>query len=179
MPEDRQRKINERNWLLIFHLISIVALVGGNFTQGLLLISTLTAKTSEVLKVSHHLMHIVDIGLIIPGALAVLITGILLAFRTHWGFFKHYWIMAKEAIFLIVIIIGSTLNIWVQDSIRITAEKGLDALHDPNYLQDRTILVGFAIIQTSLFLSIIVISVLKPWGKRKKGMETNRRPEQI
>lgn len=62
---------------------------------------------------------------------------------------------------------GSILNIWVQSSIKITTEKGLNALHDPIYLHDRNMLIISAAIQTSLLVFVIVISVLKPWGKRK------------
>lgn len=163
----KKNKLNQRNWFLIFHLISTVLFVGGSFTQWLLLISALTANTPEVLKVSHHLIHVVDLSLIIPGLLGVIITGIFLSLKTHWGFVKHYWIMTKEIITLITIGIGSILNIWVQSSIKITTEKGLNALHDPIYLHDRNMLIISAAIQTSLLVFVIVISILKPWGKRK------------
>ncbi|MCM3719001.1 DUF2269 family protein [Fictibacillus phosphorivorans] len=172
MKKSSPKKLTRKNWWLIFHLISTVLFVGGSFTQWVLMISALTANSAEVLRVSHHFMHIVDLSLIIPGLLGVIITGVFLSLRTHWGFVKHYWIIAKEIITLITLGIGSVLNIWVQSSIQITKAKGLDALTDPVYLHDRNMLIISAIIQTSLLLFVIVISVLKPWGKRKQQKQT-------
>ncbi|MBY6036969.1 hypothetical protein KUV80_09900 [Fictibacillus nanhaiensis] len=172
MKKQFGKKLTKKNWWLIFHLISTVLFVGGSFTQWILIISALTANTAEVLKVSHHFMHIVDLSMIIPGLLGVIITGIFLSLKTHWGFVKHYWIIAKEIITLFTFGLGSMLNIWVQGSIQITKAKGLDALTDPVYLHDRNMLIISSIIQTSLLLFVIVISVLKPWGKRKQKTKT-------
>ena len=172
MKKQSAKKLTRKNWWLIFHLIFTVLFVGGSFTQWLLIVSALTANTAEILKASHHFMHIVDLSLIIPGLLGVIITGVVLSLKTHWGFVKHYWIIAKEIITLITFGIGSVLNIWVQGSIQITKAKGLDALTDPVYLHDRNMLIISSIIQTSLLLFVIVISVLKPWGKRKQKKQT-------
>ncbi|SFD99198.1 hypothetical protein SAMN05428981_10318 [Bacillus sp. OV194] len=138
------------------------------FIQWLLILTAVTAIHPDVLKVSHHLMHLTDISMIIPGLLGVTITGIFLSIKTHWGLVKHYWHITKEIITLITLGIRSVLNIWVQCTIKITSIQGLDALKDPTYLHDRNMMIFSAVIQTSLLLFVIVISVIKPWGKRKK-----------
>jgi uncharacterized membrane protein len=170
--KNKKNKLTQRNWFLIFHLISTVLFVGGSFTQWLLLLSAITANTPEILKVSHHFMHIVDLSLIIPGLIGVIITGVFLSIKTHWGFVKYYWIITKEILTLITLVIGSILNIWVQSTIKITAEKGLQALNDPIYLHDRSMLIICSAIQTSLLVFVIIISVIKPWGKRRRKKNT-------
>ncbi|MEW9503402.1 hypothetical protein [Jeotgalibacillus marinus] len=176
----KKNKLKERNWWLIFHLISTVLFLGGSFTQWLLLMTAIKADTAEVLSVSHYIMHTVDIALIIPGLLGVIITGIFLSIKTHWGFFKNWWIIAKEIVTLITLGLGTALNFWVQSAIEITSVKGLDALNDPVYLNDRSMIIMSAAIQTSILIFVVIISVIKPWGKRiaKKKKEKQDKEEE-
>lgn len=115
---------------------------------------------------AHSFMHIFDLALIIPGALGVVITGIILSVRTHWGLTKYYWIIFKEVIGLILIASGGVLNIWVQDAINITLTERLDALNNPAYLHDRLMLLLFGAGQLILLVTVVLVSVKKPWGKR-------------
>ncbi|EIJ81758.1 hypothetical protein PB1_02425 [Bacillus methanolicus PB1] len=168
MKENKQKKLLLRNWLLIFHLFFTVMFLGGSFTQWVLLITILNTDSGNILTVSHSLMHTVDLSLIIPGLLGVIITGVMLSIKTHWGFTKYYWIITKEVLTLLIFGLGNILNIFVQRSIKITSSKGLHALQNPDYLFNRNMLLMAAAIQTTILVFIVVISVLKPWGKRKK-----------
>ena len=47
---------------------------------------------------------------IVPAAVFSVITGVLLCSFTDWGFFKHYWVMAKQIVTLILIVVGS---VWL------------------------------------------------------------------
>ncbi|WP_134684135.1 hypothetical protein [Brevibacillus migulae] len=169
MTESTKKSVTraQRNWLVILHLITTVLFVGGSFCQWVLLLTILNTSNGDVLYVSHSLMHTVDIALIIPGLLGVTITGIMLSMKTQWGFFKFYWIINKEIITLLTLILGSVLNIYVRSTIELSFDQRLQALQNPVYLQDRQMLVVLSIIQTSMLIYVIVISILKPWGKRK------------
>ncbi|UUZ80975.1 hypothetical protein LJK88_40520 [Paenibacillus sp. P26] len=164
-------KLKQRNWFLIAHLLFTILFVGGSFTQWLLILSALTASRADTLIVSHELMHKVDLSLIIPGLLGVIITGVFLSVKTHWGLVKHYWLIVKELLTLVTLGIGSALNIWVQGTIGITEQEGLRSLQNPAYLHDRTMLMIAATVQTFLLIFVIVISVAKPWGKRNTAKQ--------
>ncbi|MEF3303293.1 hypothetical protein [Paenibacillus sp. GYB003] len=158
---------DHKHWWLIFHLVFTAMWIGGGFTQLALILIVHFTASGELLYSAHSFMHVFDLALIIPGALGVVVTGIVLSVRTHWGLTKYYWILSKEGIALILIASGGVLNIWVQDAIQITAEERLDALHNPDYLHDRSMLFIFGACQLLLLLAVICISVKKPWGKRK------------
>lgn len=157
---------NQKNWWLIFHLLFTAMWIGGGFTQLVLILIVYFTTNGEFLYSAHSFMHIFDLALIIPGALGVVITGIVLSIRTHWGLTKYYWIISKEVIAFVLILSGGVLNIWVQDAIQITVLERLDSLHNPSYLHDRLMLLVFGACQLILLLAVIFISVRKPWGKR-------------
>lgn len=160
---------NLKNWWLIFHLLFTAMWIGGGFTQLVLILIVYFTTSGEFLYSAHSFMHIFDLALIIPGALGVVITGIVLSIRTHWGLTKYYWIISKEFIAFVLILSGGVLNIWVQDAIQITVLERLDSLHNPSYLHDRLMLLVFGACQLILLLAVIFISVRKPWGKRKSN----------
>ena len=68
---------------------------------------------------------------------------------------------------LILIASGGVLNIWVQDAITITLTERLNALNNTAYLHDRLMLSLFGAGQLILLVTVVLISVKKPWGKRK------------
>ncbi|CAG7639362.1 hypothetical protein ACFQI7_08615 [Paenibacillus allorhizosphaerae] len=158
---------NQKSWWLITHLLFTAMWIGGGFTQIIMIVLIHLTSSGEFLYVAHSFMHIFDLALIIPGALGVVITGIVLSARTHWGLTKYYWIISKEAIALILIASGGVLNIWVQDAIQITLTERLNALNNTAYLHDRFMLGLFGAGQLILLVSVVWISVKKPWGKRK------------
>ena len=158
---------NQKSWWLISHLLFTAMWIGGGFTQIVMIVLIHLTTSGEFLYAAHSFMHIFDLALIIPGALGVVITGIVLSVRTHWGLTKYYWIISKEVIALILIASGGVLNIWVQDAIHITLTERLDALNNPAYLHDRLMLLIFGAGQLILLVTVVLISVKKPWGKRK------------
>ncbi|PYI50891.1 hypothetical protein [Paenibacillus flagellatus] len=168
---------NQKNGWLISHLLFTAMWIGGGCTQIVMIVLIHLTSSGEFLYAAHSFMHIFDLALIIPGALGVVITGIVLSVRTHWGLTKYYWIISKEVIALILIASGGVLNIWVQDAIRITLTERMAALNSPAYLHDRLMLLLFGAGQLLLLVTVVLISVKKPWGKRKnKGLAEAARP---
>jgi len=148
-------------------MIGTAMWIGGGFTQIIMIVQIHLTSSGEFLYAAHFFMHIFDLSLIIPSALGVVITGIVLSVRTHWGLTKYYWIISKEVIALVLIASGGVLNIWVQDAINISLTERLDALNNPAYLHDRLMLMLFGAGQLILLVTVVLTSVKKPWGKRK------------
>ncbi|UVI30252.1 hypothetical protein [Paenibacillus spongiae] len=162
----KKMSLNQKNGWLIFHLLFTAMWIGSAFTQLVLILIVFFTTNPEFLYSAHSFMHIFDLALIIPGALGVVVTGIVLSVRTNWGLTKYYWIISKEIIAFVLILSGGVLNIWVQDAIQITALERLDSLNNANYIHDRLMLLVFGACQLTLLLAVIFISVKKPWGKR-------------
>lgn len=107
--QKRKLSSKQKNWWLIAHIFFIIIAFSGLIGQLLLTSSTTFITDREHIFAAHLFIVYFDDYLIIPGAFGSLITGIWLAVRTHWGFTKHYWIIAKWIGNIAAILLGSTI----------------------------------------------------------------------
>lgn len=113
-------------------------------------------------------MDFIDIYIIIPGAVGVLLTGIIYSTWTHWGWFKHNWIVIKWAICLYGVIFGTyPLGPWMSELAHISSKAGLEALSNPTFLHNRQMLLIFGTFQAATLIFAVFITALKPWKRRK------------
>ncbi len=161
-------KTNKQCWL-IAHVLAVIIYFSGVFGQLLVTISmTFFTEQSEIYTGILFISYF-DHYLTIPGALASFFTGIWLALRTHWGgLTKYYWVLIKWvgnmlAIFFGALITGNVVyNLFPK-----ILSSGLHPLQNPLYLQSRRMLFLGIGISMSLLTFLVIISYLKPWGKRK------------
>jgi hypothetical protein len=118
-------------------------------------------------------MDFIDIFIIIPGAIGVLLTGIIYSVWTRWGWFRHKWILAKWVICLYGVIFGTyPLGPWMSGLASMSKEQGLAALADPAYLHNQTMLCIFGTFQAVTLIFAVFISALKPWTKKARRIST-------
>ncbi|MFC1883769.1 hypothetical protein ACFL2O_03265 [Thermodesulfobacteriota bacterium] len=122
-------------------------------------------------------MDFIDIYVIIPGAIGVLLTGTVYSVWTNWGWFKHNWITVKWIICLYGVIFGTyPLGPWMSSLAQISKEKGMDALADPTYIHNRTMLYAFGTFQALTLICAVFITALKPWKKKRAQTQTDDGP---
>lgn len=157
-----------QRWLKAFHLFFACLWVGGAF--GLTLMNWfITASEGMQLYGIAGSMKFIDDFVIIPGALGCLLTGLLYSLFTNWGWFKHNWVTVKWIICLYGVIFGTyPLGPWLNGTVPIAMAEGLGALTDPLYLHNKTMLYIFGTFQASTIFFALFLSVLKPWGKKKR-----------
>jgi hypothetical protein len=167
-------KINakQKRWWVIAHVIFVILYFTG--VLGILFFSIFSLNTTDrgMIYATHYFMHDFDLFLIVPGALGSLTTGIWLAIGT-WGLTTYYWVIAKWIGNLTTILFGSTfIGTWIQESLAVLSEKGIDPLQNPEYLQSQNmIIIGITIVFSILFF-LTMITYLKPWGKRQKYIKS-------
>jgi hypothetical protein len=118
---------------------------------------------------------------IVPFALASLITGIIQAIGTKWGLLKHYWIAVK--LFLttfstIILILHLKPIIYLA---RLANDNSISAIKQSGLQIQLIADAGAAIL---VLLAAITISIYKPWGKInislfKKNTEKEMQENQI
>lgn len=159
--------IRQKHWWRVLHLVSITVYFSG--VLGSLLLAVFTTRTTDedLIYAAHVFIQYFDWFLIVPGAFASIITGLWLAVRTHWGFAEYYWVVAKWAGNVIAVLYGATfLRIWMEGALH-ASMTGVHPLENPAYLHSRELLfVGMAI-ALAILVVLTVISVFKPWRKRK------------
>jgi hypothetical protein len=115
-------------------------------------------------------LQLIDDLIIIPAAVGSLLTGLLMSWRTPWGFFKWHWVTAKWVLTIILTLFGIFfLSPWLHEMAAITFADPSGALQNETFLADRWLLTlsGGPMFLAMFFL--IFLSVIKPWGKRRRG----------
>lgn len=154
--------------LKVLHLLSAFLWVGGAFSMVLLVF---TVKPIEAYGMQTYAVSLkmLDDWLVIYGAIGCFITGLLYGIITKWGFFKHRWIAVKWCLAMFMMISGTFAmgpcvdgNVFSSTEIvRYLAESGQ---FWNNILQVK----WWGALQIVLLIFTIIISVYKPW-KKKKG----------
>ncbi len=173
--EQRQRNkitITQKRWLLSAHLFFTTAWIGGGLCSLAFDITSLRTTDPHLLHSIYVLAAILDTTVIRGGAAGTLITGILMALLTQWGLVRFYWIMTKEIIAVLTVIVDLIIIRWNDQVISWTATQGFQAFSSPLYLTNRTLLFVGILLQLIFLGGVIVISIFKPWGQRKRSSQS-------
>ncbi|THA62427.1 DUF2269 domain-containing protein [Streptomyces sp. A0642] len=152
-------KRRARRGLLVAHVSVSVSWLG--LTVGLLTLG-ITAFTSDdpaTAQAALRALRIFGDWLIVPVALAALLSGLILSLGTPWGLARYRWVWTKFWLTLI----ATGLSVFsLRPGIHEAAERGtadIDLVIAPS-------------VATATYLFMTAISVLKPWGPTRRG----RRP---
>lgn len=159
--------VKQKNWLLSAHISFAALWTGAVLSIFALAVSNQQSSNADVLSALNSAINLLDDYIVIPSAMGSLLTGTLLSWLTIWGFFKHYWVIAKWIGTVVVIVTGTFLLYpWANAATAISESQRLQALGNPLYRFDtKAVLIG-AVVQVVCLLLLITISVLKPWGRR-------------
>lgn len=157
-------------WLVSAHIITAAIWFGTALSMialGLYGSQPAHQTSGDTLYTIQALLAYLNDFLLMPAASLSLLSGTLLCALTVWGFFKHYWVIAKWiATVTVISAVSGWVGPWVYAATAIADEERLQAIQNPLFLFDQqAALIGGAI-QAIVLLGIILISVLKPWGRR-------------
>lgn len=164
----RKMPAGQKKWWLVAHVIFVILYFAGLLGELVMAVSTTLSDFAAHIEAAHLYILFFDNFMIIPGGFGCLITGIWIAVRTNWGFANYYWIIAKWVGNILAILLGSSIiGLRIHNTIPQLLALDLYPLQNEAYLNNRMmIFVGIAVCLVIL-LFLVVISYLKPWGKRK------------
>ncbi len=158
-----------RRSTLSMHILFSALWVGAAISMITLFFTKIPQNISEVLAYNLAL-KLIDDWVIIGSATISFLTGILLSWKTSWGFFKHWWVATKLILTFALIILGSFwLGKWTNESVYMVQESGIKALSNPVYIEYQEQLKLWGSLQFGVLVFLIVISVFKPWKKIKQS----------
>jgi uncharacterized membrane protein len=157
-------------WLKGFHMIAVSCWIGGAVALILLFLLKDNVGSGGVLYGINQSIHHVDmVVVVIPGAFGCLITGLIYAIFSNWGFFKHNWLIFKWIVTVTAILFGTFyLGPWETKMMEISGELGMSALNDSSYLYNQKMNLIFGSMQCLVLMITVFISIFKPWKKKKK-----------
>src|SRR3954464_14629776 len=90
-------------WL---HVVTSVGWMGQALALFVLLALGLGSEDSATRIAATSMAHEIDTVLLAPLANASAFTGFMLAASTAWGYFRHWWVLAKFAVTLVQLYAG-------------------------------------------------------------------------
>jgi hypothetical protein len=82
-----------RKFALSVHLTVSVGWIGAVIAYLALGVSAVTSEDVQTVRAAWTGMELTGWYVIVPMALASLLTGLLMALGTKWGLFRHYWVL--------------------------------------------------------------------------------------
>jgi hypothetical protein len=153
-----------RQLALTAHVTSSVGWLGAVIAFLGLAVVGITHSDAETVRAAYLVMEPAAWFVLVPLAIASLVTGIVQGWLTTWGVFQHYWVVFK---LLITIVATIVLLIYMQTfevMADVAADKsaGLGAVRNPS-----PVLHGTAAL--ALLLAATALAVFKPRGLTRFG----------
>jgi hypothetical protein len=82
-----------RKFMLAAHLTVSVGWIGAVIAYLALVITAMNRQDTQTLRTAWSAMELVGWYVIVPLALASLLTGLVMSLGTPWGLFRHYWVL--------------------------------------------------------------------------------------
>lgn len=152
--------------MLTTHITFSVGWIGTVATFLALAIAGLTGN-DQMVRACYIAMEVIAWFVIVPFCFASLFTGIIQALGTHWGLFKHWWILVK----LVLTLITTLILILHMQPISYLAEASARNTITLDGLQSLRIrIIADAGAAMMVLVAITTVSVYKPWGKIQLGV---------
>jgi len=155
-----------RKLALTSHVTFSVGWLGAVLAYLVVAVAGLTSLDAQLVKGTYVTMQLMAWFVIVPLAIAALLSGLVQSLGTDWGLLRHYWIVAKFALTTVGTVI---LLLHAPRVSEMAARAAESALASGDYSQQRMALVVHAAGGLAILLMATVLSVFKPWGKTAHG----------
>lgn len=152
---------------LTAHVVSSVGWLGAVFASLVLAVASQTTEKLETIRAVYVTMELMSWYVLVPLALASLLTGLTQALGTSWGLFRHYWVIVKllmnvfaTVVLLLYLETLSDLADLASDTSATSAD--LDTLRSPSPVLHSGAALALLMVATAL-------SIYKPRGMTRYG----------
>ena len=160
-----------RKLALTAHVTASVGWLGAVASVLALAIAGLTSDDPETVRAVYIAMEATGWFVLVPLALASLVTGIVQGLGTQWGLFRHYWVVFKLLInvfaTIILLMYMQTLGSLADMAAAATSGDQLGGLRSPSPLLHAAVALVLLLVATTL-------AVYKPPGMTKYGRRKRR-----
>jgi hypothetical protein len=158
-----------RKAVLSAHLTVSVGWIGAVIAYIALGIRAVTADDAETVRAVWIGMDVTGWYVIVPFALASLLTGVIVSLGTRWGLFRHYWVLYS---FVLTVLATVVLLLHMPDvselaDVARAGAAGPRSAHLLGQLEEGDLLhpsLGLVVL-----LTVLVMNVYKPAGLTRYG----------
>jgi hypothetical protein len=163
-----------RKLVLTAHITLAVGWIGAVAAYLVLVLAAMTVQGNETLRAAWIAMGLIGWYLIVPLAMASLLSGLVMSLGTPWGVFRHYWTLIS----LLLTIIATTVLLQHMQTVSVFARVAADASSADvgglrGALRGELLHAGVGLL---VLLGIEALNVYKPKGMtaygRRRASET-------
>jgi uncharacterized membrane protein len=110
-----------RKFIFTAHVIASVGWIGAVVAYLALVVAALTSDDGQTVRAAFRAMELLYFVLV-PLAIAALVTGIVQSLGTTWGLLRHYWVVFK----LLLTVIATTVLLLHLPAVNSLAEAAAD-----------------------------------------------------
>jgi hypothetical protein len=160
-----------RQFALTAHVTFSVGWIGAVAAFLALAVAGLTSQDAQMVRAAYLAMDLTIRFVIVPLAIASLLTGLVQSLGTPWGLFRHYWVLVKFLLTVVAIII--LLN-YMQTASVIAGRAADPTFSSDDFLARRT---PFAVLHAGGGLLVLLVTAtlgmykprgMTPYGRRKQ-----------
>jgi hypothetical protein len=165
-----------RKFALAVHIALSVGWIGAVAGYIALDVAAATSKDAGTLRAAYLAMGLIAWYVIVPLALASLLTGLIMSLGTKWGLFRHYWTLISLLLTLV-----ATVVLLVETQ---TIGHFADIAADPRTSSEDLRALGSTLVHSVggalVLLVILFLNVYKPRGMTRYGWrkQYEQRPKQ-
>jgi len=150
-----------RKALLSAHVVCSVGWLGAA-AAGLALSLVAAATADPALRIGvYQALHSLDGVLLLPAAIAALVSGVLVAVTSRWGLTRHVWVIVKSALAVIATIAFVAFASGAIGDVLATLVAAPDSTVGAGGTQVVVAWLGIV----GVLVADVVLSVVKPWGR--------------
>ena len=157
-----------RKFALAVHLTFAVGWIGAAVVYLALGLAAVTSEDAQTVRGAWTAMELAGWYVIVPLALASLLTGLVMAVGTNWGLFRHYWVLISfvlTTLATVVLLLHMPTVSSIADVVQEAQGANLDALGGD------LLHPGLGLV---VLLVIHVLNVYKPRGMTRYGQRKVR-----
>ena len=156
-----------RRFALMAHVVASVGWLGAVIIVLALAVAGLSSDDPRTLRAVYLAMDLTAWSVLVPLALASLVTGIVQALGTKWGLFRHYWVVVKLLITAFATVVLLLYTQTLDQLADVAAQAPLSA-EDLGVLQTPSVVLH-SVIALLLLLGATALAVFKPAGLTRYG----------
>ena len=159
-----------RKLALTAHVVSSVGWLGAIVAFLALAVTGLTSRDAQKVRAVYLAAEPLTWFVIVPLALASLLTGIVQSLGTTWGLLRHYWVLFK----LLLTVVATVVLLMYTQTVDFFAGVAAGPSADLRELRAPTFVLhsGAALL---VLLAATVLAVYKPRGMTRYGRRKQRR----
>ena len=154
-----------RKLVLAVHLTVSIGWLGALAGYLALDLATATSTSGATLRSAYVGMDLIATRVIVPLAIASLVTGVAISLGTKWGLFRHYWVLIS----LVLTVLAAGVLLVETETIRAFARIARDEGTTTAQLDGLGNTLVHSIGGMIVLLVILILNIYKPRGMTRYG----------